>query len=218
MRADVARCGLRRDWSSTSPTFPVLRSLRFALLIAITPAALHAQGATPYDSVAVERNVMMPMRDGLLMATDLYRPVKNGTVAGEPLPVLLNRTPYERETLANSARYFALRGYVVAVQSLRGRHASQGVFLKVQPADATDGFDAIQWYGSVGPAGIPADVVRHLNEAQVAVLEDPDLRERLAVEAVEPMPMTPEQFGQYIRADIQRWTALAKAKNIHLDE
>jgi len=80
------------------------------------------------------------------------------------------------------------------------------------------GFDAIQWYGSVGPAGIPADVVRHLNETQVAVLKDPDLRERLAVEAVEPMPMTPEQFGQYIRADIQRWTALAKAKNIHLDD
>ena len=80
------------------------------------------------------------------------------------------------------------------------------------------GFDAIQWYGSVGPAGIPADVVRHLNEAQVAVLKDPDLRERLSVEAVEPMPMTPAQFGQYIRADIERWTALAKAKNIHLDE
>jgi tripartite-type tricarboxylate transporter receptor subunit TctC len=80
------------------------------------------------------------------------------------------------------------------------------------------GFDAIQWYGSVGPAGVPADVVRHLNETQVAVLKDPELRERLSVEAVEPMPMTPEQFGQYIRADIQRWTALAKAKNIHLDE
>ena len=80
------------------------------------------------------------------------------------------------------------------------------------------GFDAIQWYGSVGPAGIAPDVVRRLNETQVAVLKDPDLRERLAVEAVEPMPMTPEQFGRYIRADIQRWTALAKARNIHLDE
>jgi tripartite-type tricarboxylate transporter receptor subunit TctC len=80
------------------------------------------------------------------------------------------------------------------------------------------GFDAIQWYGSVGPAGIPADIVRHLNETQVAVLKDPDLRERLSVEAVEPMPMTPEQFGHYIRADIERWTALAKAKNIRLDE
>jgi tripartite-type tricarboxylate transporter receptor subunit TctC len=79
------------------------------------------------------------------------------------------------------------------------------------------GFDALQWYGSVGPAGIPADIVRRLNETQVAVLKEPDLRERLAVEAVEPMPMTPEQFGQYIRAEIERWTAIAKAKNIHLD-
>jgi tripartite-type tricarboxylate transporter receptor subunit TctC len=79
------------------------------------------------------------------------------------------------------------------------------------------GFDAMQWYGSVGPAGLPADIVRRLNETQVAVLNDPDLRDKLSVEAVEPMPMTPEQFGQYIKADIQRWTALAKARNIHLD-
>ena len=80
------------------------------------------------------------------------------------------------------------------------------------------GFDAMQWYGSVGPAGIAEEIVRRLNETQVAVLRDPELRERLSVEAVEPLPMTPEQFGQFIRADIQRWTALAKAKNIRLDE
>jgi tripartite-type tricarboxylate transporter receptor subunit TctC len=80
------------------------------------------------------------------------------------------------------------------------------------------GFDAMQWYGSVGPAGIPADIVQRLNETQVATLKAPDLAEKLASEAVEPWPMTPEQFGQYIRADIARWTALAKARNIHLDE
>ena len=80
------------------------------------------------------------------------------------------------------------------------------------------GFDAMQWYGSVGPAGIADDVVRRLNETQVSVLRDPELRDKLSVEAVEPLPMTPEQFGQFIRADIQRWTALAKARNIRLDE
>jgi tripartite-type tricarboxylate transporter receptor subunit TctC len=80
------------------------------------------------------------------------------------------------------------------------------------------GFDAMQWYGSVGPAGLPADVVARLNETQVAVLRAPDLAERLAGEAVEPWPMTPEQFGQYIRAEIARWTALAKARNIRLEE
>jgi tripartite-type tricarboxylate transporter receptor subunit TctC len=80
------------------------------------------------------------------------------------------------------------------------------------------GFDAMQWYGSVGPAGMPADVVRRLNETQVAVLHDPELRDKLSVEAVEPWPMTPEQFGQYIRAEVQRWTALARERKIQFDE
>lgn len=80
------------------------------------------------------------------------------------------------------------------------------------------GFDAMQWYGSVGPAGITPEVVKRLNETQVAVLKSPDLADKLAAEAVEPWPMTPEQFGDYIRADIERWTALAKARNIRLEE
>jgi tripartite-type tricarboxylate transporter receptor subunit TctC len=80
------------------------------------------------------------------------------------------------------------------------------------------GFDAMQWYGSVGPAGLPADIVQRLNETQVAVLKAPDLAEKLSAEAVEPWPMTPEQFGQYIGAEIARWSALAKARNIRLDE
>ena len=80
------------------------------------------------------------------------------------------------------------------------------------------GFDAMQWYGVVGPAGMPPDIVRRLNETQVAVLKAPELAEKLAGEAVEPWPMTPEQFGQYIKADLTRWTALAKARNIRLDE
>jgi tripartite-type tricarboxylate transporter receptor subunit TctC len=80
------------------------------------------------------------------------------------------------------------------------------------------GFDAMQWYGSVGPAGIPPDIVKRLNETQVAVLKSPDLAEKLASEAVEPWPMSPEQFGDYIKAEIARWTALAKARNIHLED
>ncbi|WP_048439468.1 tripartite tricarboxylate transporter substrate binding protein [Caenimonas sp. SL110] len=80
------------------------------------------------------------------------------------------------------------------------------------------GFDAMQWYGSVGPANMPADIVKRLNETQVAVLKSPDLAEKLAGEAVEPWPMSPDQFGQYIKSEITRWTALAKARKIQLDE
>ena len=80
------------------------------------------------------------------------------------------------------------------------------------------GFDAMQWYGSVGPAGISADILKRLNETQVATLKLPEMREKLAIEAVEPMPMTPEQFAQFIRDENRRWTSLAKARNIRLEE
>lgn len=79
------------------------------------------------------------------------------------------------------------------------------------------GFDAQQWYGVVGPAGMPAAVVKQLNDALATVLTAPDLREKLSVEAVEPNPMSPEKFGEFIREDIARWTQLAKARNIQLD-
>ncbi|MEN9779675.1 MAG: hypothetical protein RL014_823 [Pseudomonadota bacterium] len=79
------------------------------------------------------------------------------------------------------------------------------------------GFDAQQWYGVVGPAGMPAPVVRQLNETLAQVLRAPDLREKLSVEAIEPQPMTPDQFAAFMRTDIARWTQIAKARNIQLD-
>jgi len=80
------------------------------------------------------------------------------------------------------------------------------------------GFDAMQWYGTVGPLGIPADIVKRLNETQVATLKLPEMREKLAIEAVEPMPMSPEQFSQFIKNEVKRWSVLAKARNIQLEE
>ena len=79
------------------------------------------------------------------------------------------------------------------------------------------GFDAMQWYGVVGPAGMPGAVIKHLNETLAQVLAAPDFREKLSVEAVEPMSMSPEAFGKFIIADLARWTKVAKERNIQLD-
>jgi tripartite-type tricarboxylate transporter receptor subunit TctC len=80
------------------------------------------------------------------------------------------------------------------------------------------GFDGVQWYGIVGPAGMPPEITRHLNTEINKALADPKLRERLSGEALEPMPMKPEEFGKFIEADIARWSALAKERNIKLEE
>lgn len=80
------------------------------------------------------------------------------------------------------------------------------------------GFDALQWYGVVGPAGMAAPVVKTLNDTLNRVLSEPDFKDKLAAEAVEPMPMSPEQFGTYIQADVVRWTALARERKIQIEE
>ncbi|HVE50779.1 MAG TPA: tripartite tricarboxylate transporter substrate binding protein [Casimicrobiaceae bacterium] len=79
------------------------------------------------------------------------------------------------------------------------------------------GFDAMQWYGVVGPAKLPAEIVSVLNTSLAIVLKTPDLAEKLAGEALQPLPMSPAEFGAYIRDDIARWTKLAKERNIKLE-
>ena len=79
------------------------------------------------------------------------------------------------------------------------------------------GLDAQQWYGVVGPAGMPAPIVKQLNETLALVLKAPDLSEKLATEAIEPMVASPEQFAAFIKTDIARWTKLAKDRKIELD-
>ena len=80
------------------------------------------------------------------------------------------------------------------------------------------GFDAVQWYGVVGPASMPPAVVKQLNDTLNATIAAPDMKEKLSTEAVDPTPMSPEQFGQYIQAEVTRWTALAKERKILVDE
>jgi tripartite-type tricarboxylate transporter receptor subunit TctC len=79
------------------------------------------------------------------------------------------------------------------------------------------GFDAQQWYGVVGPAGMPAPIVKQLNDSLATVLRAADLREKLAVEAIEPQVMSPEQFAAFIKSEIARWSRLAKDRKIELD-
>lgn len=79
------------------------------------------------------------------------------------------------------------------------------------------GFDAQQWYGVVGPAGMPAPIVKQLNETLATVMKNQELRDKLAVEAIEPITMSPDQMTAFIKSEITRWTALAKARNIELE-
>jgi tripartite-type tricarboxylate transporter receptor subunit TctC len=76
----------------------------------------------------------------------------------------------------------------------------------------------VQWYGIAGPAKLPPEITKRLNAEINKAIQSPALQQRLAAEAIAVMPMSPEQFGKFIQADIARWSALAKERNIHLDD
>lgn len=80
------------------------------------------------------------------------------------------------------------------------------------------GFDAVQWYGIVGPARLPAEITRKLNAEINKAIASPELQTRLAAEAIDIMPMAPEQFGKYIQDEIARYRKLAKERGISLEE
>lgn len=94
--------------------------------------------------IIIDKNVQVPMRDGVALATDIYRPDTE-----QALPVLVQRLPYNKElpallSFALDVQRAARSGYAVVVQDTRGRFASEGEFNPFMD-EAEDGADTVQW-------------------------------------------------------------------------
>ena len=140
---------------NTVKDMPLRYILAATLLTMSVTAPGHSQGPTWTDNhrrewlesnATIEKKLMVPMRDGTLLATDIYFPARDGAIAKGQFPALMERTPYGKnggrfETVGS---YFASRGYVVVVQDIRGRFESEGEFY-IYVNDGPDGYDATEW-------------------------------------------------------------------------
>ncbi len=140
---------------------------------AVGPDGMPVDG--PYDVLMLD-TAMVPMRDGVRLATDIHVPARNGAPLPGAWPVILERTPYGKSRPSRSersraepgrakdraevARIFAERGYVVVYQDVRGRYDSEGIYRKYLD-DAADGYDMCAWIleqpwcnGSIGTKGL----------------------------------------------------------------
>jgi putative CocE/NonD family hydrolase len=109
--------------------------LASGLLLAATVAGQEA------TTVNVERDVAVPMRDGVVLRADVYRPIGAG-----PFPVLVERTPYGKHGIKPDA--YVKAGYIVVAQDARGRYASDGKFesfYRENTHDGQDGYDTVEW-------------------------------------------------------------------------
>ena len=130
--------------------------------------------------VTIRRDVMVEMRDGARLATDLYFPALNGKPAPGAFPTILERTPYDKLAARQTSKgkFFARRGYAVAIQDVRGRFNSEGDW-KPFYDEARDGYDTVEWLGtqdwSDGKVGTMGDSYAGSDQAALATLNPPHL-------------------------------------------
>lgn len=139
--------------------------------------------AGSHQEYGVERqiNLMIPMRDGVHLATDLYFPAINGKRAPGRFPIILERTPYDKASPRNVANgaYFARRGYICAIQDVRGRFASEGEWYPFA-LEAPDGYDTVEWLAaqpwSDGQVGTMGGSYCGSDQSALATLNPPHLK------------------------------------------
>jgi len=125
----------------------ILIALTFLVFTLTTDA--QSDAFTKLEEIAiVDQKVMMPMRDGIRLATDIYRPKTGGKV-----PIVFSRTPYNFNTwrdgkestrVAETAYRYVSRGYAYVIQNERGRYFSEGEW-DILGVPLTDGYDAFSW-------------------------------------------------------------------------
>lgn len=120
--------------------------LFLGLLLLGHPVPRPAAAREPESGVVVERDVMVAMRDGVRLATDIYFPARDGRRIEQKWPVILTRSPYDKGGNTSFGEYYAARGYVFIAQDTRGRYKSEGVWHWMTD-DGPDGVDTAAWIG-----------------------------------------------------------------------
>ncbi|HXJ92894.1 MAG TPA: CocE/NonD family hydrolase [Terriglobia bacterium] len=127
---------------------PAKSSFVFAVLCAAV-ASLNlpqawAQQPQTSGAFVVAKNVMVPMRDGVRLATDVYFPATDGVQEQGKFSAILERTPYNKDQSFGYLLPYITHGYVVVIQDTRGRYGSEGVW-HMMTDDVNDGYDTAQW-------------------------------------------------------------------------
>jgi len=84
-------------------------------------------------------------------------------------------------------------------------------------AEALPGFEVVGWYGVIAPAKLPAPILQRLHGEIIRFLNQPDTRERIVADGSEPVGSSPEEFNQFMHADLAKWAKVVKASGAKLD-
>ena len=154
---------------------------------------------------------LLKQRTGLDMT---HIPYKSGGQA--VIDAIGGQVPLAYSAVAGAQAYVKA-GKLVAIGVSTPRRVGSLPGVPTFIEQGVSGFDVSSWVGIMAPAKTPRAVIDKLNAAIVAVLKEPDVRERFATLGIEPVGNTPEQFGEQIKVDLARWQKVVEAARIKLD-
>ena len=161
-----------------------------ASILSLSFVASAKDAPPPPANVIAQTNVMVAMRDGVELATDIYLPAKDEQPIAEKLPVILTRTPYNKNGSKKQGEYFAQHGYVFVAQDTRGRYASKDTWHWMTD-DGKDGADCAKWIGqqpwSNGKIGMMGTSYVGGTQHAMAMEHAPELATVIPVDAVSNM-------------------------------
>lgn len=185
-------------------------------LATLGPSLVPAQepAAAPAPAVKIELGVRIPMRDGITLSANVFRPDKPGT-----FPVIVLRTPYGKSSASQFGfgRFFAGKDYVYIAEDSRGRHDSEGTFHGMHD-EADDGYDTIEWAAaqpwSDGNLGTMGGSYGGENQWMAAVTRPPHLKTMIAlVSPPGPFYNLPFQYGALTLPSIDWYTMVSGHDN-----
>jgi tripartite-type tricarboxylate transporter receptor subunit TctC len=210
---DLAMISLVSITPSALVLHPSVPAKTVAELIALAKAhpgklnyASAGSGSTPHLSIE-----MLKTMAGIDMVHVPYKgggPAVTAVLAGEVDVLITNIS-----TILPQVRAGKLNA--IGVTSLKRSAALPNV--PTISESGVSGYESKTWYGLMGPAGLPKDVIARLNAAIVAAVNSADLREQLIGLGYEPESSTPEAFGALMREDIGKWARVIKSSGVTAD-
>jgi putative CocE/NonD family hydrolase len=166
--------------------------------------------------VVIEKNVMIPMPDGVRLAADIYRPARAGRPVPGRFPAVLTRTPYDKGSAVNEGRYYAERGYVVVANDVRGRYASDGTWRLIVD-DPQDGYDVVEWIArqdwSDGKVGTFGTSYPGGTQHALAEMNPPHLTTMVPIDAVSNCGVSGMRHGGAFELRFMNWIFQTGAPN-----
>ena len=193
---------------AVSPSLPAQSVKELVQLVAATPGKYnYSAGSTPFQ-LAME---LFKLRTGVALNHIAYK--GSAQAVGAVLTNDVQMTFVDAPPAVGQIKAGKLRALAVTSRTRAPVLPEAPTMIEAGIAD----FEVVLWTSLFAPAGTPRAVVEKLQQQIAAILRLPDVAERMAALGIEPVGSTPAQLAAVLRADVEKWTAVAKSANVNAD-